>query len=78
MPQIDSQYILSMVAKDKLKSYRLISKRPDYPEMDNIQTLPFPQLYPNNSFDIIPIQFNTMELITYLDFNNFTALSLYV
>lgn len=78
MSQINPQYVLSAFARDKLESHKLILQYLDEPNMDHIQNLPFPQLYPNNSFDIIPVQFNSMEFMIYLGFHKEMATFLYM
>lgn len=78
MSQINPQYVLSAFARDKLESQKLILQYPDDLNMDYIQNLPFPQLYPNNSFDIIPVQFNSMEFMIYLGFHKDIATFLYM
>lgn len=78
MSQINPQHVLSAFARDKLESHKLILQYPNDPNMDHVQTLPFPQLYPNNSFDIIPVQFNSMEFMIYLGFHKDMANFLYM
>ena len=78
MSQINPQYVLSAIARDKLVSRKLLLQYPNDLDMDHIQTLPFPQLYPNNSFDIIPVQFNSAEFVIYLGFYEDMANFLYM
>lgn len=78
MSQINPKYVLSAIARDKLVSRKLISQYRNDLDMDCIQALPFPQLYPNNRFDMIPVQFNSTEFLIYLGFCEDTANYLYI
>lgn len=78
MSQIDVPFILTINSREKLLSNGLMSQDNDNPNMDHLQPLPFPQIYPNISFDIIPCQFNTYEFMIYLGFCKDKAKSLYL
>lgn len=77
MSEVNPQYILSTIARDKLKSHGLISQDLNNPDMDYVKPLPFPQPYLNNNFDIIPVQFNSEEFVVYLGFYEDIAAHLY-
>lgn len=77
MSQIDISLVLTINSREKLLSDGLMSQDDNNPNMDHLQPLPFPQIYPNISFDIIPCQFNTIEFVIYLGFCKDKATSLY-